>query len=205
MDNRPTIPWKDRTKADSESRKQLWIRPPGGKLPDEVAEDMIEWVGNGHTLSSFAKKHGVGYTTVWRWLKAEPELAAKVKSAREEGMDAIAEECLTIIDQMPEMSGNRGRDAAYVQWMRARVETRLRILAIWDPARFSIKYQHKHDGDMSLQVLTGVPRKAAEAAVEGSEGDEAPRTALPSLEDSEAVEAEFEVVERSNPYGEEED
>ena len=205
MDNRPTIPWKDRNKADSKSRKQLWIRPPGGKLPDEVAEDMIEWVGNGHTLSSFAKKHGVGYTTVWRWLKAEPELAAKVKSAREEGMDAIAEECLTIIDQMPEMSGNRGRDAAYVQWMRARVETRLRILAIWDPARFSIKYQHKHDGDMSLQVLTGVPRKAAEAAVEGSEGDEAPKTALPSLEDSEAVEAEFEVVERSNPYGEEED
>lgn len=203
MDNRPTIPWKDRAKLPGKERNNLWIRPPGGKLPDEVVEDMIEWVGNGHTLSSFAKKHGVGYTTVWRWMKADPELAAKVKSAREEGMDAIAEECLTIIDQMPEMSGNRGRDAAYVQWMRARVETRLRILAIWDPARFSIKYQHKHDGDMSLQVLTGVPRKAAETAVEGSGDDEAPKTALPSLSDSEAVEAEFEVVENSNPYGEE--
>ena len=192
MDTRPTIPWKDRSKVDSESRKQIWVRPPGGKLPEEVIEELIEWVGNGKTLSSFAKCHGVGYTTLWRWLKSEPEVAEKVKSAREEGMDAIAEECLTIIDQMPEMSGNRGRDAAYVQWMRARVETRLRILAIWDPARFSIKYQHKHDGDMSLQVLTGVPRKAAEAAAE----DEEPRRALPSLE---AVEAEFEVVERSEP------
>lgn len=203
MDNRPTIPWKDRANVPAKDRKNLWIRPPGGKLPQEIVDDMIEWVGNGHTLSSFAKKHGVGYGTVWRWLKTEPEVAAKVKSAREEGMDAIAEECLTIIDQMPEMSGNRGRDAAYVQWMRARVETRLRILAIWDPARFSIKYQHKHDGDMSLQVLTGVPRKAAEAVVEGSEGQEAPKAALPGLEESEAVEADFEVVERSNPYGEE--
>lgn len=201
MADKPTIPWRERKNLPANTRRGLWTKPPGGDIPQELKDELINWLGDGNTLSAFAKTHGIGYSTLWRWLKADPVLHEKCKSAREEGMDAIAEQCLTIIDQMPEMSGNRGRDAAYVQWMRARVETRLRLLAIWDPSRFSIKYQHKHEGGMDLQVLTGVPRKSAEVVTESEE----PVKALPTMEEVEAVEAEFDVVERSQPYDEDEE
>lgn len=40
---------------------------------------------------------------------------------------------------------------------RLRVETRLKLLAIWNPKKYGPKAVTAHEGNVSLNVITGVP------------------------------------------------
>src|SRR5690606_9448739 len=89
--------------------------------------------------------------TVWRWAKADPEVSQAIAHARTLGFDAIAEETLAIAD---DKDGDVQRD-------RLRVETRLKLLAKWDPKRY---------GELLKQELSGpnggpVPIQAIERRI----------------------------------------
>lgn len=121
--------------------------------------------------------------TVREWQQDDPEVSAAIARAREEGFDAIAAECLRIADTpMPGKSEKRellgvikrkdeeGNEQAValpeaemvvteerVEDMlghrKLQIETRLKLLAKWDPKRYGNLQTVEHRGKVSLESL----------------------------------------------------
>jgi hypothetical protein len=49
----------------------------------EYDEQVVEWLAEGKTLASFAKKIGVNNSTLWRWSKIEPTFCNAIKDGHE--------------------------------------------------------------------------------------------------------------------------
>jgi hypothetical protein len=98
-----------------------------------------------------------GYTTIWEWSKADEALSEAIARARDEGFDQIALDALSIADEDPErMATEVGDkvDPGFVQHQKNRVETRLKLLAKWDPKRYGemIKHAGADGGPMQVTV-----------------------------------------------------
>ena len=74
---------------------------------------------------------------VWRWQQEDAELSQAIAHARELGFDQIALDALKIAD---DKEGEHQRD-------RLRVDTRLKLLAKWDPKRYGDRITHQGDND----------------------------------------------------------
>lgn len=104
--------------------------------------------------------------TVRDWIGSDPEVSAAIARAREDGFDAIAAECLEIADDsrndwMERMAANGDPIAIqfngeHVQRSRLRVETRLKLLAKWDPKRYGDKVQQEVSGPNGGPIETAV-------------------------------------------------
>lgn len=104
---------------------------------------------------------------VRQWMETRPDVATAIARARVEGFDAIAEECLRIADDasndwMVMEHGDDKLDAEHVQRSKLRIETRLKLLAKWDPKRYGEKLQTEHSG--SIDVVSKEQRDAATSA-----------------------------------------
>ncbi len=85
--------------------------------------------------------------TVSDWKLKHEDFSADFARAREEGFDALAAQCLEIADETSHDtimvgSGDNEREAANTEWIsrsKLRVETRLKLLAKWDPKRYGEK------------------------------------------------------------------
>lgn len=115
---------------------------PGiSKYPrQEIEDEIVARISNGETLRAICRDdHTPHFTQVYDWLAANPEFQERFEKARLVGFDAIAQECLAIIDETPEYcetEGGRRVDSGYVQWKKYRVWCRLQLLARWDPKRY---------------------------------------------------------------------
>lgn len=107
--------------------------------------------------------------TVRNWADANPAFARDIARAREAGFDAIALEALDIADDASrdtkwiktEGGGERAQaDSEWISRSKLRVETRLKLLAKWDPKRYGDKIQQEHTGAEGgpIMLVTGVPR-----------------------------------------------
>ena len=93
--------------------------------------------------------------------KDDGDFLARFAHARDMGADAIAEECLEIIDAPPSLCGSEGNerlDPAAVQMQKNRVEARLKLLAKWNPKKYGDKVGVEAGGSISLNISTGVPQ-----------------------------------------------
>ena len=87
---------------------------------------------------------------------------ASIAHAREAGFDAIAEECLEIADETAfDTVINDNGYRANTEWIsrsKLRVETRLKLLAKWDPKRYGEKVDVNHggQGDNPVQTVTRI-------------------------------------------------
>lgn len=83
--------------------------------------------------------------TVLRWKEANESFASDIARAREAGFDAIAAECLDIADETSnDTLFTEHGDRPNTEWIsrsKLRVETRLKLLAKWDPKRYGDKQQ----------------------------------------------------------------
>lgn len=86
------------------------------------------------------------YITVYRWLNETPEYLKRFARARISGMDAIAEQCIAISDETPRTTDNGGTDSGDVQHRKLQIETRLKLLAKWDPKRYGDRIALDHAG-----------------------------------------------------------
>lgn len=86
--------------------------------------------------------------TVRSWAEKDEAFARDIARAREAGFDAIALECLDIADNTENdtkwVGGDEGNERAVAnsEWIsrsKLRVETRLKLLAKWDPKRYGDK------------------------------------------------------------------
>lgn len=137
-------------------------------VPDEkIMNEVIDWIAHGNTLRSYCRQKGKpSWKTIYRWLEKSDDdsenksFMTRFAHARDMGADAIAEECLEIIDAPPPLCGSEGNeryDPAAIQQAKNRVEARLKLLAKWNPKKYGEKVGLDHSGGISLSVQTGVP------------------------------------------------
>ena len=151
----------------NEERKHRKTGKPSAKRgrpveqPDQkIVEELLDWISDGKTLRAFCRIEGKpAWRTIYHWLDKDPEFLARIAHARDMGADAIAEECLEIIDTMPMTAGgdNPRLDSAHVAWMKNRIEARLKLLSKWNPKKYGDKVGLDHQGGINLVVSTGVP------------------------------------------------
>ena len=139
------------TAKKSEPKK---IGRPAEAVPADKAQEICDWVSQGKTLREWCRNNDIHYSTVYLWMGKDKEFAQRFAHARDIGHDAIADECLEIIDTEPEMaeslstsgSSSSHRDSAHVGWLKNRAEMRLKLLAKWNPKKYGDKTINEHTG-----------------------------------------------------------
>lgn len=115
-----------------------------------ITEKILSRLAEGEPLAVICRDEGMCDPSTWRnWCKDDENLAIAYARAREDGFDAIAIDCLHIADD------NR-KDVRYteddieivnsdvIQRAKLRVETRLKLLAKWDPKRYGERVHNEH-------------------------------------------------------------
>jgi hypothetical protein len=102
---------------------------------------------------------------MYGWMSQDPDLSLQVARAREAGYDAMAEEALEIADT-PRLGAKKvfssgaedGEDSMTVTeedmlgHRKLQIETRLKLLACWNPKKYGNKVQHAGDADNPLRI-----------------------------------------------------
>lgn len=103
----------------------------------ELLEEISDRLAKGEPLAVICRDdHMPSDRTVRNWM-ADADIASVIARAREVGFDVIASDCLNIAD---DKGGEPQRD-------RLRVDTRLKLLAKWDPKRYGDKLAVGGDPD----------------------------------------------------------
>lgn len=124
------------------------------KFTQELANEICARISTGETLASICREARMpADRTVREWQEKDAEFAAAIARAREDGFDQIAAGCLEIADSDPERTAMGSVDAGYVQHAKLRIETRLKLLAKWDPKRYGERQQIEHSGKLGLEAL----------------------------------------------------
>lgn len=101
-------------------------------------EEIVADVSNGITLRDICRREGrPNYWTIYDWMKQDEDFATRFARARDTGHDVIADECVDIAD-------NPWGD---VQRDKLRIETRLKLLAKWNPKKYGERMAHEHGGN----------------------------------------------------------
>ena len=139
---------------------------------DELVETVLAGIADGVPLRQLCRIHGFSKSSWYRWMEedaadesiaSDDKLAGRFARARIDGFDAIAEETLEIADdgtndwierENKDGSTYTALDGEHVQRSKLRVETRLKLLAKWDPKRYGDRVDHtSSDGSMSPRPL----------------------------------------------------
>ncbi len=109
---------------------------------DETAQAICARLATGEPLAVICRDEGMpAVRTVSLWKEDHPDFAAEFARARDEGYDVIGADCMGIADDarndwMRSKQGEKVLDAEHVQRSKLRIETRLKLLAKWDPKRY---------------------------------------------------------------------
>jgi hypothetical protein len=119
------------------------------KRTPAVEKRIIDGLCDGVPLRELCRQNGMpNWRTVYDWISGDAVFAAQVARARELGFDAIAEDILDIADDGTNDWVERKRqngtvmtvvDSEHVQRSKLRIETRLKLLACWDPKKYGDK------------------------------------------------------------------
>lgn len=118
----------------------------------DLVDRICERLSVGEPLAQICRDKGMpGLSTVYDWQSADKDISGRFARAREAGFDQIALDALRIADdatsdRATDSEGRERVDNEAIQRSRLRVETRLKLLAKWDPKRY---------GDRLHQELTG--------------------------------------------------
>lgn len=105
------------------------------KNTSEIVDEIMNGIADGTPLREICRREGMpNWRTVYDWLEADEEMAARFARAREIGFDAIAEDILSNVDNVKAIS-------EHIQRSKLQVETRLKLLAKWNPKKYGDKQQ----------------------------------------------------------------
>lgn len=119
------------------------------KYSDALLKEICERLSDGEPLASICRDEKMPTTrTVRLWMEGETKgvdpkaVSSAIARARELGFDAIAQDALDIADETSrdtikdEETGSERANSEWISRSRLRVETRLKLLAKWDPKRY---------------------------------------------------------------------
>lgn len=120
------------------SKSAQGIGRPTKRTP-EVEAEIIRRISEGEPLAQICREDGMpGLSTVYDWEAKDEALSGAIARARIAGFDMIAQEALAIADDAdPDVD---------VQRSKLRIETRLKLLAKWDPKRYGEMVKTEHSG-----------------------------------------------------------
>lgn len=117
---------------------------------EKDAAEIVARLSKGEPLASICREEFMpAVRTVSDWKAEHPKFAADFARAREDGFDALAAECLEIADDGSadyKLSSRDGGpdiivDSENVQRSKLKIDTRLKLLAKWDPKRYGEKLE----------------------------------------------------------------
>jgi hypothetical protein len=122
-----------------------------------IAQQMCEQLSEGIPLREICRQEGYpAWRTVYLWMSKDPDLSASIAHARDVGYDAMAEDCLIIADtpmwgeEVTETEGDDGikvstKKVDMLGHRKLQIETRLKLLAKFNPKRYGDKIVHAGD------------------------------------------------------------
>jgi hypothetical protein len=130
------------------------------KYTPEIAQQMCEMLSEGVPLREICRMDGFPYwRTVYLWMAKDENLSAHIARAREAGYDAMAEECLIIADNpqfgQKQTMTDEGTSTTVEDMLghrKLRIETRLKLLAKWNPKKYGDRVTHAGDPEAPLEV-----------------------------------------------------
>lgn len=126
------------------------------KFTQALADEIAARLSKGEPLTVICSDaHMPEDRTVRRWQEVDAEFASDIADARARGFDAIAAECIAIAedgsrDYAPRENADgttyEAFNSEHVQRSKLRIETRLKLLAKWDPRRYGERTQTELTG-----------------------------------------------------------
>jgi hypothetical protein len=134
-------------------------KPTGrpSKYTPELVDEIAARLSTGEPLAAICRDaHMPHFNTVYNWMEAHDHVAVSIAQARARGHDVIAESCLDIADDREDDPASR----------RVRVDTRLKLLAKWNPKRYGDRVIQEHTGpDGGPVQIDSTTRKARLSAL----------------------------------------
>lgn len=140
-------------------------RPRGRPSPRTPAlcAEILRRLSNGEPLAAICRsQHMPCADTVRNWMSEDEAFSRDIARARENGFDTIAAECLRIADTpvlgMEEVEKEWGTEIKRGDMLghrKLQIETRLKLLAKWDPKRYGEKLDLQHSGSVDIEVTIG--------------------------------------------------
>lgn len=143
---------KSAKKVASAPRKRG--RPPV-PVSQVIANEICDWISSGRTLRDYCRQEGKPhFNTVYDWIDKDSDFAMRFARARDRGEEVISQECLAIADDGTNDYMETVTDAGlayrlngeHVQRSKLRIETRLKLLARWNPKKWGEKVDVNHGG-----------------------------------------------------------
>lgn len=122
------------------------------KFTPEILQRIVDGLSQGTPLTVICREEGMPHdSTVRNWMEADPEVSLAIARAREAGFDQIALDALAIADnsERDTILTDKGGEVPNSEWIsrsRLRVETRLKLLAKWDPKRYGERVAQEISG-----------------------------------------------------------
>lgn len=143
----------------------------------ELADELLRRLASGEPLAQICRDdHMPAVSTVNEWKTTYPDFGERFGKARDAGFDEIATQCMDIADDasadfiegMEVTPGTKTMafNAEHVQRSKLRVETRLKLLAKWDPRRYGDMQKIEHSGQIATNTLAARMRKRRDGGVE---------------------------------------
>ena len=143
--------------------------PP--KLVPDVVQQVLERVARGEMVTEIARDLDF-HPSSWKQLTQRDEaVRVAYAQAKEDGEEALLEQCLSIADRRPDMivttdlEGNETSkriDSGHVAWSKNRIDTRLKVLAHKNPDRYGAKAQQATTVNVNVVSNEQVARVAQE-------------------------------------------
>ena len=144
---KPKTKGKVAEQAVSAPKKMGAPKGSGSKYTEELSEQICRMAGM------------PAWRTVYNWVLERPDFASRLARAREMGYDSLAEEALEI-SNTPVMGQKQvmgdSKTFTTVEDMlghrKLQIETRLKLLAVWDPKRYGNKLELAGDPNNPIKI-----------------------------------------------------
>lgn len=129
------------------------------KLTPAVLQAITDRLSKGEPLAVICRDEDMpSDRTVREWVETNKEVSSAIARAREAGEEAIAADCLLIADDSTGdyRMGEKGLlvDTDHIQRAKLRIDTRLKLLAKWNPRKWGDGLTVRGDKDNPVQTET---------------------------------------------------
>lgn len=140
---------------------ELRKRGRSSKYTIAKADEICARLSDGEPLRQICRDEDMpAWRTVYLWIEARAEFAARIAHARVLGQDAIFEDALNIADtpmigtrEEVSESGKKITTEDMLGHRKLQIETRLKLLAKWNPKKYGEKTAIEHSGSIGLESL----------------------------------------------------
>ena len=158
---------KSPTERAPQGRKKMVHAPRAPILPynnrAELQDEIIEWLSEGKVLAAYCRQEGKPkYRVVYDWMAEDAAFAADVARARDTGFEVLADETVIIANtplmgkEITESSetGLTIKKSDMLGHRKLQIETRLKILACWNPKKYGQKQILSGDAENPIKTET---------------------------------------------------